>query len=415
MTDLTAIFMNLGIALGLGLLVGLQREHAAAARLAGIRTFPLVTILGTVCGLLSQSFGGWVVALGLMAVTALIVLGNTIEARSGIADPGLTTDVALLLMYAVGAYLPIGSREVAVTIGGGVAVLLHWKTLLHQTSSRLGENDFKEIMQFVLLSMVILPVLPDKAYGPYQVLNPHLIWLMVVLIVGINLGGYIAYKSLGETAGIALGGILGGMISSTATTASYSRRSALAPEGSRAAALVILIASSVVFLRILFIIAIVAPAFIQSAFPPMAIVAVFTAALSLGFWFLRRREPETMPSQANPSELKTALLFGLIFAVVLLASAAARERFGQQGLYVVGAISGLTDIDAIALSTAQFVETGKLPSDTGWRVILLACMSNLIFKSAVVMVLGHRRLLRAIVPVIAAIFLFILALIQFWP
>jgi uncharacterized membrane protein (DUF4010 family) len=415
MNDLTAVFLNLGISLGLGLLVGLQREHAAASRLAGIRTFPLVTILGTVCGLLSQSFGGWIVALGLMAIAALIVSGNIVETSSGVADPGLTTEVALLLMYAVGAYLPIGSREVAVTIGGGVAVLLHWKILLHQTTSRLEENDLKQVMQFVLLSMVILPVLPDKAYGPYQVLNPHLIWLMVVLIVGINLGGYIAYKFLGETAGITLAGILGGMISSTATTASYSRRSALAPEGSRAAALVILIASSVVFLRILFIITVVSPEFIRSAFPPIAIVTAFAAALSLGFWFLRRREPETMPSQANPSELKSALLFGLIFALVLLASAAARERFGQQGLYVVGAISGLTDIDAITLSTAQFVDSGNLHPDAGWRVILLACMSNLFFKAAVVITLGHRHLLRAIAPIFAAIFLFILAVMQFWP
>jgi uncharacterized membrane protein (DUF4010 family) len=161
MNDLTAVFMNLGIALGLGLLVGLQREHAAASRLAGIRTFSLVTILGTVCGLLSQSFGGWVVALGLMAIAALIVSGHLVESNNGSVNPGLTTEVALLLMYAVGAYLSIGSREVAVAIGGSVAVLLEWKTVLHQTTSRLEENDLKQIMQFVLLSMVILPVLPD--------------------------------------------------------------------------------------------------------------------------------------------------------------------------------------------------------------------------------------------------------------
>ena len=320
-----------------------------------------------------------------------------------------------VLMYAVGAYLPIGSREVAVTIGGGVAVLLHWKMLLHQTTSRLEQSDLKQIMQFVLLSMVILPVLPDKAYGPYQVLNPHLIWLMVVLIVGINVGGYIVYKFIGETAGIALGGVVGGLISSTATTVSYSRRSALAPEGSRSAALVILIASSVVFVRILFIMAVVGPGFFQSAFAPVAVATLFTGILSLAFWFLGRRGTGSMPAHSNPSELKSALLFGLIFAVVLLATAWARDIYGQQGIYVVGAISGLTDVDAIVLSSSQFVESGKLPMDTGWRVILLACMSNLIFKAAVVMVLGHRHLLRIIAPLFAVIFFFILALIRFWP
>jgi uncharacterized membrane protein (DUF4010 family) len=178
---------------------------------------------------------------------------------------------------------------------------------------------------------------------------------------------------------------------------------------------VILIASSVVFVRILFYMAVVAPGFFQSAFGPVAAVTLFTGILSLGLWFLGRRGSGSMPAHSNPSELKSAVVFGLMFAVVLLATAWAREHFGQQGLYVVGAISGLTDIDAIALSTSQFVESGKLPIDTGWRVILLACMSNLFFKAAVVMVLGHRHLLRIVAPLFAVIFFFILALIRFWP
>jgi uncharacterized membrane protein (DUF4010 family) len=167
--ELTAVFTNLGIALGLGLLVGLQREHAGASRLAGVRTFPLVTLLGTLCGLLSLAFGGWIAALAFLSLAALMIIGNVVEYRNGQTDPGMTTEVAMLLMFSVGAYLVIGPREVAVAIGGGVAVLLHWKGPLHQLTSRLGENDLKQIMQFVLLSMVILPVLPDKAYGPYLV------------------------------------------------------------------------------------------------------------------------------------------------------------------------------------------------------------------------------------------------------
>lgn len=411
--NLTEIFQSLGIALGLGLLVGLQRESTASP-LAGVRTFPLITILGTLCAFLSQSFGGWVLALGFISLTALVCVGKVIENITGNTDRGLTTEVAMLLMFGVGAYLTTGHKGVAIAIGGGAAVLLQYKGQLHGIVAQLGENDLKAIMQFALLSLVILPVLPDKTYGPYSVLNPRQIWLMVVLIVGINLVGYIVYKFFGVKAGVVLGGILGGVISSTATTVSYSRRTKSLPTQSGLAALVILIASSVVFGRLLLEIAFVAPAFWREAAPPLIIMLVVLAVLSVFLWFSDKEKDNEMPEQENPTELKGALFFGFLYAVVLFAVAAVKELFGNQWLYAVAGLSGLTDVDAITLSTSQLVHVGRLGADDGWRLILIATMSNLFFKTATVAVLGHRKLLTKIATLYGIAFLVGIVLLIVW-
>ena len=255
--ELVDLFQRLGIALGLGLIVGLQRERSGSP-LGGFRTFPLATLFGSVSGLIAMRFGGWPIAAGLVVVAALLIMGN-LERQE--RDAGLTTEVAMLLMYMVGALVMFGPASVAVIIGGTVAVLLHFKPEMHSIARRLEDPDFRAIMQFVLITLVILPILPNQAYGPYQVLNPFKIWLMVVLIVGISLGGYIIYKFFGEKAGTLVGGILGGLISSTATTVSYARRTSKAPEASALAALVIMVASTIVFGRVLILIGASAPEF----------------------------------------------------------------------------------------------------------------------------------------------------------
>jgi uncharacterized membrane protein (DUF4010 family) len=397
MDQLSPLFQVLGIALGLGLLVGLQRESAASP-LAGVRTFPLVTILGTLCAWLSQAYGGWILAAGILALATLIFIGKQGEQERGRSDIGLTTEVAILLMFAVGAYLVVGYREVAIAIGGGVAVLLHFKGQLHGLVERLGENDLKAIMQFALISLVILPVLPNRTYLPYGVINPRNIWWMVVLIVGISLGGYIVYKFFGQQAGIVLGGILGGLISSTATTVSYSKRTKSLPESVSLAAIVIIIATAVVFARLMIEIATVAPAFLKTAAVPLLLMLILLILLSVLLWFLNRHDQNAMPEMANPTELKSALLFGLIYAVVLFAVAAVKEHFGNRGLFVVAGISGLTDVDAITLSTSRLVNDGRLSAESGWRVILVAALSNLIFKGGMIALLGHRQLRIKLLP-----------------
>jgi uncharacterized membrane protein (DUF4010 family) len=207
------VLQQLAVSFGLGLLLGLQRERSESS-IGGIRTFPLIALFGTVCALLGKTFGGWLVGAGLLALVAIVVYSNFAKIKSGEIDPGMTTEVAALLLYGLGAYLVIGSMVVAVVVGGAMAVLLQFKKPLHALAGAIGERDMKAIMQFVLLSLVILPVLPRQDFGPYGVWNPFQIWLMVVLIVGISLTGYIAYKCLGARRGTLLAGVLGGLISS---------------------------------------------------------------------------------------------------------------------------------------------------------------------------------------------------------
>lgn len=265
--DLLDVFQKVGLALLLGLLVGLQRERVQA-RLAGIRTFALIALLGAVCGLLSGNLGGWPIGVGALAVAALLVAGNLACRSAHESDPGITTEVAALLMFAVGAYLVVGHEAVAIATGGATALLLHWKRPMHAFVARIGEADLAAMMQFVLITLVILPVLPNQTLGPYDVLNPRHIWLMVVLIVGISLGGYVAYKSLGAEAGAVLAAMLGGLISSTATTVIYARRTASAPASVRLGALVLIIASTVAMVRVIAEVSVVTPRhFVELAAP----------------------------------------------------------------------------------------------------------------------------------------------------
>lgn len=385
------IFEDLGISLLLGLLVGLQRQHVLAP-LGGIRTFPLVTVFGTVCALLAGTFGGWVVGVGLVGVVATAISGRVAQQDRDDDHTGLTTAVAMPLMYAVGAYLVNGDRSVAVAVGGTVAVLLEMKLELHGIVARLGDADIKAIMQFVLISFIILPVLPNQTYGWYDVLNPREIWWMVVLVVGMSLGGYIVWKFFGQHAGTVLGGILGGTISSTATAVSFARRSRLVTSSVRTASTVIMISTTVSLVRVAIEIAVVGQNDMRKAVIPMAVLILGGLLLCFVEWFGSRKETETIAQQTNPTELKSAIVFGTLYAVILFAVAATRIHFERTGLFVVAGLSGLTDMDAITLSTSRMVSAGRLTADTGWKVIVTAVMANLIFKAALVAMLGHRKL-----------------------
>jgi len=400
----TSQFQILGISLVLGLLVGLQRE-VTHAPLAGFRTFPLITMFGTLCGLLGLVHGPWIPALGFAAILIVAILGNVMAIRAGISDPGITTEVALILMYAVGAYLVVGPLPVGIAVGGVVAILLHLKPELHSIASRLDRDDLQAVMQFVLVTFVVLPILPDRTFGPLAVFNPFTAWLMVVLIVGISLVGYLAYRFLGPRAGTLTGGILGGLISSTATTVSYSRLAVLSPGVPGAVAVVIVMASAVVFARVLILIGLIDVGFLWVAAPPIAVMSAVPAVLALIMW--KRLSPEDQPlpktpggsgaeRHRNPTELKLALGFALIYCAVLLLTAAAKEYWGDRELFLIAGVSGLADVDAITVSTSQFVKAGKLAPDQGWKMVVLALIVNTIFKVGVSGILAGRRLLAGI-------------------
>jgi uncharacterized membrane protein (DUF4010 family) len=415
LVPLADVFGDLAIALGLGLIVGLQRERADSP-LAGLRTFPLVTLLGAVCALLSvQLASSWVLGAGLLGTAAASAMGNAARLAEPEAKPGITTEIALLLMYVLGAYVVIGHRAVAVVLGGIIAVLLHFKAELHGLVDRLGDREVRAIMQLVLLALVVLPVLPDDTYGPYAVFNPREMWLMAVLIAGLSLAGYLALTFFGENAGIVAGGLLGGLISSTATTVSWARRSRESAGGSRAAALVIIIASTVVYGRVLLEVGAVARPFLRVAAPPLLLLSAAMALSAAVLWFVTRREEPEGTVDHRPADLRAAFSFAALYVLVLFAVAWARERAGTRGLYVVSVISGLTDVDAITLSVARLAGSGQIEAREGWRLIVVGVLSNLVFKGAMAALLGDARLRRAILVLFGLQLVAGAALLAFWP
>lgn len=405
---------GLAVAMGLGLLVGMQREWKESAT-AGVRTFALITLLGALVSTLGGGIAPWATAAGLLAVTALLVLANVGKLVDGERDLGFTTEVAALLMYAVGAAAGQGLIVPAVVVGGATAVLLHWKQPIHSFIESMGESDLKGVFQLVLIGLVILPILPDETYGPYDVLNPYRIWRMVVLIVGISLCAYVIQRVLGERIGAILGGLLGGLISSTATTVSYARRTAARPNTAWIAALVIMLASTVVNARALFEIGVVAPKLLSHVVPPLGILALGMSLLCGFVYFWARGEQIEESSNENPAQLQAAIIFGLLYAAILFVVAAIRDNFGDRALYAVAVVSGLTDMDAITLSAAQMFREERIDGATSWRIIVIAMLANLVFKAGAVAVLGSRRLAWLITILFGLTLAIGVALLLFWP
>ena len=254
----TSAYLPFLIALGLGLLVGLQREWRGS-EVAGIRTFALITLLGTVLGSMSGDHFVFLAAAGFLGIALLLVVANVAKLAKERAPSGLTTEIAALLMYSVGVALTTDWMGPAIVTAGVTAVLLHWKQPMHQFVQQIGEQDFRGLIQMVLIALVILPLLPNETFDPYHVLNPFKIWTMVVLIVGISMAAYVVYKLVGPGAGAILGGVLGGLISSTATTVSYARLTKSDGSLVHLAALVILVASTILNVRVLFELGVAAP------------------------------------------------------------------------------------------------------------------------------------------------------------
>ncbi len=431
-------FAALGISLGLGLLVGLQRE-LAESRVAGLRTFALITLLGTLAAFVADRFGGWAIGTGLIGVAAATALGSWIAARGDRErGAGITTEVAVLVMFMVGVLVGMSAldgdgrplRTVAVAVGVAVAVLLQAKQRLHAIADRLGEKDLRAILVFAALTFIVLPLLPDANYGPgpYKVWNPRVLWLMVVLVVGISLGGYIAYKFAGARAGTALAGIIGGLISSTAVTLSFSRRAGAASSGGgrgkgsrghesacRAAALAIALASAVLYVRVLVEIGAAGRSLLPAAAWPIGAMLA-ASVLAAGVIFLRQRDEDGhTPAQQNPTELRSAVVFAVLFALVLLAVEFAREKFGGAGVYAVAMISGVHDMDAITLSNARLAHTGEMEGSTAWRAIVLAAISNMAFKTGIAGVFGGRALLWRVALVFAPAAVTGMLFVLLWP
>lgn len=383
------------LSLGIGLLMGLERERNPSAR-AGLRTFGLVALLGTVAALLGEKTGSpWLLAVALLMVGIMTVAAYLTHPDP--QDPGTTTIVALLLAFCYGAMIWYEYRTHAVMLAIVTTMLLYFKAELRTVSQKLTRKDLISMLQFGVLSLVILPILPDHDMGPYDALNPAQLWWMVVLISGVSLAGYAALRIVGQHHGAPILGVLGGLASSTATTLVFARHAASGPQLLRLASVVILIANLVVLVRLAIYGAVLQPALLPLLLPPLAAGLLLGAIFVLVVW---RNLPaqHDMPELelSNPAEIRTALTFGAAYGVVLVVSAALSDYAGSKGLYLVAVVSGLTDVDAITLSSLRLYGLQKLSAEETVTAVLIAMFANLAFKLGIVAAIGGALLTRRV-------------------
>lgn len=413
-SDLT----TLGIAFGLGLLVGLQRQRTDND-MAGVRTFTLISVLGVIAGFLSRDYNNpFILPILGLCIAAMLIMANYIKLKKlNEADVGQTTEVAALLMFAIGAYLVVGSQLIGVLVGATMALLLYVKENLHDFIEKMSHKDLSAIMTLAGISLIILPILPDKTIGPLDVLNPKNIWLMVTLIVGLSVVGYFIYKLVGQKVGIISNGILGGLISSTATTVSYARKTKDDNSIGKLAVFVITTACMVSMIRVIIEVAIVVPEKLGSIILPIiAEIVVFIIISVILFYIINKdTQDDKMPEPKNPAQLKSAIIFGLLYGFILLLVAFSKKQFGDNALYLVSIISGFTDVDAITISLSQMMKGEKLNADFGWKLILLASISNLVFKGIMAIVIGGRTIAKWIVIVFGITIVSGLLIIWLWP
>jgi uncharacterized membrane protein (DUF4010 family) len=294
-----------------------------------VRTFALVALLGTLAA--SAGDPTWTVPVGLAAVAAMLIVAYSREPAH--EDPGTTTVVAALVCYLLGVLAGVGEPALAGALAIGVTALLYFKPEIEGVSTALKRHEQVSILQFLVVTFIVLPILPDRGYGPYAALNPRNIWLMVVLVSGIGLASYVALRAAGSRHGVLMTGILSGLLSSTAATVLYARRSRESAAMERLAFAVVPLANLVPLVRIAVLAAVVAPALLAGLAPLLG--AALAAGLGVAAFFLRgvERGDAPVPESANPAEMGTALRFGAVYAIVLLAAAWLADVAGHRGLY----------------------------------------------------------------------------------
>jgi uncharacterized membrane protein (DUF4010 family) len=391
------------IALVIGVLIGLEREYARLKEevkaFAGVRTFPLIALLGCSAALTSDLADTWAFATIALLVGVLIAIGYAIDASQG--RVGMTSEIAAVVVFVCGAlaywnYLELAAALAVVTFG-----FLTLKPQLHRLAQRISSEDLYATLKFAAISLVVLPVLPNQTYGPppFDAFNPYKTWLMVVFISGISFLGYVLIKVVGPRRGIGLTGLLGGLASSTAVTLSFSERSQDHPELARPLALAITLAWTVMFGRVVVEVAVLNQALLQAVWMPMAAGMAAGLVFCVYYYFAQHTDEESDVKVTNPFELGPAVKFGVLYAVILLVAKVAQYYFQDAGIYVASALAGLADVDAITLSMAELAGAeGGVSVATGARAVVLATISNTIVKGGIALTAGALTLRRALLP-----------------
>jgi uncharacterized membrane protein (DUF4010 family) len=397
--------MGVGIALAAGLLIGLergwhQRDLPDGHRVAGLRTFALIGLLGGLSGLLAQRWGAILLGVVLAVVALLVLAGYIVTARMH-SVMGLTTAMAAITTFLVGVLAAGGSTLLAAAVAVVTVALLQLKRPMHSGIGKLTEGELTSGIQLLLISVVILPVLPDRGFGPFEALNPYKLWWAVVLLALLSFLGFVLMRWFGARRGLTLTALLGGLVSSTATTATLARWAKEAPQWRPLAAGGATLACAAMFGRMAVLVAVAAPALGTATVGTLGAMAVAGAAF--GAYLTTREHARDLPdlSPQNPLKLTAAVQFALFLAVVLLAGRFLADRFGDAGLLVTAAISGLVDVDAITLSVGRMVGDGVVGASVAGQAVFLAAAVNQVTKLGLLWVLDGRSLALKVLPAYA--------------
>ncbi len=414
-------FASLGLAVAAGLLIGLERERSKPSDetrlsfLGGARTHPLLALVGGAAMLSAREVGVVAVVVPFGALVVLLALNYAGDVWRDL-HRGITSEAAFLLSFLLGVLAltrgvldPKQKIFAVASIAVVATFLLSAKPTLHPLARRISTEDVTGTLKFLIVAVVVLPLLPDRTYGPLDVLNPFQIGVLMVLISGLSFAGYAAIRLLGARRGLGLTGLMGGLVSSTAVTLSMARRARERPEIVESAALAVVLASTVMFVRVVVIVAVVNPGLRGEVAFPMGFAVAGGAAASIALWLRsgRARAGAQEIAFSNPFDLTAALEFALLFAVTLLGSKAASTYLGTAGTYAAGIVAGSTDVDAITLSMAKLAaDGGPLSHRVAATTIFLGTASNTVVKGVMATVVGGwefgRRVLGAQMAILVA-------------
>ncbi|MBK8816632.1 MAG: MgtC/SapB family protein [Methylococcaceae bacterium] len=389
-------FQNLGVALAIGLLISLERgwharTRSEGMRIAGLRTYGIIAMLGNLLGVLALQTNVLLTAIGFLSLTAILLVAYS-KSLSKFEDFSITSVIATLVCFTLGTLTVFGHAKLASSSAVVIALLLSFKPLLHGWMNKLEQLELEATLKLLLISVVMLPILPDRGFGPWEIFNPYLIWWMVVLIAGISYLGYFSIKIVGDKHGPVLTGLLGGLVSSTAVTLNLARLSKGNPAMRNAFSAGILTACATMFVRSLVLASIVNRDLLAILLPALSITSIATYLLAFILWrrmndFERKND---FPLE-NPFQLGVAIKFAVFLIAILFLSRLLKDLYGNTGTYALAALSGIADVDPIILSMSQLSKNG-LDLNVAAHAIFIAVSLNSLVKSIIAIVFGDRVL-----------------------
>lgn len=397
MTIIDPVILNLAVALGLGLLIGAERERRKGSgpsrAPAGIRTFAVTSLVGAISLLVGGQILLAIATAGVIALTALAYWRGREE------DPGLTTEIALTVTVLLGG-LSMQQPAIAGGLAVMVAIVLATKSRIHRfVGDILREDELEDALIFAGATLIILPLVPDRPMGPYDALNPHKIWVIVILIMAISAAGYVAIRLLGARIGLPVSGLASGFVSSTATIASMGARAAKATEVIAAAVAGAVLSTVATIVQMALVLATTSTATLMSLAVPLTCAGVAAALYGTAFTVLAlRQRTEAEVQRGRAFSLRTAFVLALTLSIILIACAALQDRLGENGIILAAALAGFADTHSAAVSVASLVESGKLSASDALLPILAGLSTNTISKIIVAATSGGLLFAARVIP-----------------